>query len=188
MECTILRVGIYQAVTQVALLVVASTTCRVIVQEDNNRSLETAPSRACELEPGCPLHYKAPDPSASVDFTKKHNCQLTLGQGRYELALNGNVTECVGGEELPRCARVAAQVTTVVPPRSENIIPARVTDPCAEAALGITEGQVHFIQRCQLPVVKTLVDLTDSVVPLRLFNPTDQPQTVYRGTTAACVN
>ena len=34
-----------------------------------------------------------------MDFIRAHNCRLTLGQGRYELALNGNVTECVGGEE-----------------------------------------------------------------------------------------
>ena len=43
-----------------------------------------------------------------MDFIKKHNCRLTLGQGRYELTLNGHVTECVGGDRLPRCARVAA--------------------------------------------------------------------------------
>ena len=120
-----------------------------------------------------------------MDFIKKHNCRLTLGQGRYELALNGNVTECVGGDQLPRCARVAAQVTTVIPPRSESLVPAKVIDPCGEASLGITEGQVRFTRKSQLLVAKTLVDLTNGVVPLRLFNPTDQPQTVYRDTIAA---
>ena len=58
-----------------------------------------------------------------MDFIRKHNCRLTLGQGRYELALNGNVTECAGGEELPSCVKVTVQVTTVVPPRSESLIP-----------------------------------------------------------------
>lgn len=120
-----------------------------------------------------------------MDFIKKHNCRLTLGQGCYELALNGQVTECVGGEELQRCARVAAQVTTVIPPRSESLIPARIIDPCGDASLGITEGQERFTQRSQLLVAKTLVDLTDGVVPLRLFNPTGQLQTVYRDTIAA---
>ena len=120
-----------------------------------------------------------------MDFIRAHNCRLTLGQGRYELPLNGNVTECVGGEELQMCARVAAQVTTVIPPRSESLVPARLIDPCGEASLGVTKGQERFTRRSQLLVAKALVDLTNDVVPLRLFNPTDQPQTVYRDTIAA---
>ena len=95
------------------------------------------------------------------------------------------MTKCVGGEQLPTCARVAAQVATVIPPRSESLVPARVIDPCGEASLCITEGQTHFTQSSLLLVAKTLVDITNGVVPLRLFNPTDQPQTVYRDTIAA---
>lgn len=34
-------------------------------------------------------------------------------------------------------------------------------------------------------IVKTLLHLTNHVVPLRLVNQTDQPQKVYRDTTAA---
>ena len=108
-----------------------------------------------------------------MDFIRAYNCSLTLGQGRYELALNGNVTECVRGEELQRCARVAAQVTTVIPPRSESLVQARLIDPCGEASLGVTKGQERFTRRSQLLVAKALVDLTNDVVPLRLFNPTD---------------
>lgn len=37
----------------------------------------------------------------------------------------------------------------------------------------------------QLLVPKALVDLTNDIVPLRLFNPTDQPQTVCRDTIAS---
>ena len=74
---------------------VASTTCSVIAQEEDNRSWEMAPSLAREPEHGCP-----------------------------------------------------------------------------------TQGS-------RLLVAKTLIDLTDGGVRLRLFNPTDQPQTVYRDTIAA---
>ena len=91
----------------------------------------------------------------------------------------------MGGEQLPTCARVAAQVATVIPPRSESLVPAGVIDPCGEASLCITEGQTHFTQSSLLLVAKTIVDITNGVVPLRLFNPTDQPQTVYRDTIAA---
>ena len=65
MECAILRVGIYQAITQVALLVVASTTCSEVPQEEAAAGREMAPSWARETEPRCPLYHKAPDPSTS---------------------------------------------------------------------------------------------------------------------------
>ncbi|KAK2553045.1 hypothetical protein P5673_025770 [Acropora cervicornis] len=94
------------------------------------------------------------------------------------------MTECVEGKELQRCARVAAQVSTIIPPRSESLVPARLIDPCVEASLGVTEGQERFTWS-QLLVPKALVDLTNNIVLLRLFNPTDQPRTVYRDTIAS---
>ena len=48
-------------------------------------------------------------------------------------------------------------MTTVIPSRSESLIPARVIDPSGDAALGITEGNVRFTQRSQLLVAKTLL-------------------------------
>jgi len=120
-----------------------------------------------------------------MDFIKEHNCQLTLGQGRSELTLSGNVTGCKGIDQLPKCARVVAKVTTVIPPRSESLIPAKLIDSCGGALLAITEGQERFTKRSQLLVAKALLDLSGDVVPLRLLNPTDQPQTVYQDTIAA---
>lgn len=64
------------------------------------------------------------------------------------------VTECVGGEQVLRCVKVAMQVTTVIPPRSERLIPFRLIYPCGEASLGVTEGQEHFTRRSQLLVSK----------------------------------
>ena len=120
-----------------------------------------------------------------MDFIKEHNCRLTLGQGRSELTLSGNVTGCKGIDQLPKCARVAAKVTTVIPPRSESLIPAKLIDSCGGAPLAITEGQERFTKRSQLLVARALVDLSGDVVPLRLLNPTDQPQTVYQDTISA---
>jgi len=62
---------------------------------------------------------------------------LTLGQVRFELALNGNVV-------------VVGQVTTAKPFRSESLILATVSYPCEEASLGIREGQIPFTKRSQL--------------------------------------
>lgn len=72
MDCAVSGVGIFQAITQAASLVVASTTYSVTAQDEGNRSRETAPSRAREPELGCPLHCKAPDPSASNRKSSQH--------------------------------------------------------------------------------------------------------------------
>ena len=120
-----------------------------------------------------------------MDLIKEHNCRLTLSQGRSELTLSGNMTGCKGIDQLPKCARVAAKVTTVIPPRSESLIPAKLIDSCGGALLAITEAQEHFTKRSQFLVAKALVDLSSDVVLLRLLNSTDQPQAVYQDTTAA---
>ena len=120
-----------------------------------------------------------------TDFIKEHNCWLTLGQGRSELTMSGNVTGCKGIDHILKCARVAVKLTTVIPPRSESLIPAKLIDSCWGALIAITESQEGFTKRSQLLVAKLLVDLSDNVVPLQLSNPTDQPQTVYQDTIAA---
>ena len=95
------------------------------------------------------------------------------------------MTGCKGIDHLPKCARVAEKVTTVIPPRSESLIPAKRINSCGGALLANTEGQERFTKRSQLLVAKVLVDLSGDVVPLRLLNPTNQPHTVYQDTIAA---
>lgn len=78
------------------------------------------------------------------------------------------MTGCKGIDHLPKCARVAEKVTTVIPPRSESLIPAKRINSCGGALLANTEGQERFTKRSQLLVAKVLVDLSGDVVPLRL--------------------
>ena len=66
-----------------------------------------------------------------------------------------------------------------------SLIPAKLIDPCGEASVAITEGQERFTRKSQVLVAKTLVDLRNDFVPLRLFNPTDQPKTVYQNSITA---
>ena len=75
-------------------------------------------------------------------------------------------------------------MTTVILPRSESLIPAKLIDSSGGALLAITEGQECLTKRSQLLVAKALVDLSSDVVPWQLLNPTDQPQTVYLDTIA----
>ena len=110
---------------------------------------------------------------SSLSFPGRGRVRIRLGE---EQVLHDVWKEksCKGvGELLHRCQS-----------RSESLVPVRQIDPCVEVSLGITEGQERFT-RSQLLVPKALVDLTNDIVPLRLFNPTDQPQTVCRDTIAS---
>lgn len=83
----------------------------------------------------------------------------------------------MGGEQLQ--SRLVAARVTVIPPRRKGLVLAKLIYPCGKASLAVTEGQERFTKKSQLQVAKILVDLTDDVIPLRLLNPTDQPQIVY---------
>lgn len=49
-----------------------------------------------------------------MDFIWKYNCWLILGQGCYELVLNGYVIKCEGEEQMLMCVRVVVQVIMVI--------------------------------------------------------------------------
>jgi len=106
------------------------------------------------------------DGTFGMDLIKEHNCWLTLGKGCSALILSGNVTVFKGINQLPKCSTVVAKVTTVIPPRSESVIPVKLINSCGGALVAITEGQERFTKRSQLLVAKSLVDLSSDVFPL----------------------
>ena len=73
----------------------------------------------------------------------------------------------------PRHARTAAQATMVIALMSVSFVPAKPIDPCGAVWLGVTEGQEYFTRKSQPLVAKTLIDLTNDAVLMRLFNPAD---------------
>ena len=76
-------------------------------------------------------------------------------------------------------------MTTVIPAKSEGLVPVILIDPCGKTSLAVAEDQECFTKKSQLLVTKTLVDLTNDVIPLKLLNLTDQPKTFYQNTIAA---
>ena len=60
MECAVLRMGIYQAITQVALLVAASTTCSEVPQEEATAVEKWLPAGLARRSPAAPSTTRLP--------------------------------------------------------------------------------------------------------------------------------
>ena len=91
-----------------------------------------------------------------MDFIREHNCQLTLGQGRFDFTINRNTIYCQEGGNSPRCTRIAVGTTNVIPLKSEALVPAKLIDSCGDTLL-VTQGQTRFTKKSQLLVARSLV-------------------------------
>ena len=81
-------------------------------------------------------------------------------------------------------ARVQVAESVVVPAGHEAIVTGKV---CGDQAPGV--GMVYpnlaATDNCQVAVATGLVDAGQGVVPVRVFNPTGDPVTVYKGSRLA---
>lgn len=75
-----------------------------------------------------------------------------------------------------------AQVTYVIPPRSETVIPVKIKGDVPPGAIGLIESVPRLAERYNLQGTAALVKVTDGQsVPFRLINPTSKPITLYKG-------
>ena len=122
------------------------------------------------------------DAILGIDFLRKYGCEMMLYNGQYHLNLPSGATPCQNSRSSPVYRRAAANKTVVMPPRYEVIVPARFVDSLGEDKCGMMESSARFLARSQLLVARTLVDLRQESVHLRLLNLSEQPRTVHRQT------
>ena len=82
-----------------------------------------------------------PEGILDMDFIREHGCRLTVDQDSFDLAVNYTKQELGGDECSPRCARIAVGSTTVIPPRSEALVSARLVEPCVGGEWGVTQSK-----------------------------------------------
>ena len=85
----------------------------------------------------------------------------------------------------PACYRVAVSETTVIPPRSETLVPCSILDFDRTNAAGLLEPTARLIDEKRLLLARTLVEMDNEVVPLPVLNSSERPLTIYNGTIAA---
>ena len=103
-----------------------------------------------------------------MDFITEHDFQLTLGQGRFDFLINGKTIFCQEGGNSPRCKRITVGTTTVIPPKSEALVPSKLIDSFGDTLL-VSQGQTWLTKKSQLLVARSLVETQQGVIPLRML-------------------
>lgn len=119
-----------------------------------------------------------------MDFFKSNKCQIDVG--RNSLKLNGEEIPCCHKEEstIFTSCRVQVSEHTVIPPETEVIMLGKAIGSIA-GTIGIVEPNANFSQRSGLLIGKSLVDVRNGYIPIRVANLEKKPCTVYRNTIAA---
>ena len=122
-----------------------------------------------------------------LDFLVSHGCQVDLKDGilylgQEEIPLTQPNPDVVGQLQ---CYRTIVASSVSLPPHSETIVPARVEGLRGPERWGVLEGVGHDGRDVGMLVGRTLVDLRQQEVPVRMMNITDQTQQLKRGVEVA---
>ena len=120
-----------------------------------------------------------------LDFLQHHGCQVDLKEGILHMGTEEvplqkpQVTE-------PTCCRCCATTSTIIPPHSEVVIPAKVDGEWRQSSKwAVLLPEETTLARRGVLVGKSLVDLQNGEVPVRMINLSQQPQHLPRGTLLA---
>ena len=125
-----------------------------------------------------------PEGILGLDFFQDYDCELVRRNGHYKLSMGSTCGNRIDFQVSPSCLRVAVDETTLVPPKSEAVIRAKIIGPNTPI-LGILEPTTRLMESNNLMLARTLVDTGAGLIPLRVLNPSDEPRMLYRNTVAA---
>ena len=117
-----------------------------------------------------------------MDFLVKHGAILDVT--RRCLELDGQTFTCKTEEELDQVFRVASTRAVEIPSRSEMIIEGETLHP-PHFATGLLETTEEMVDRMGLFAARTVAETCGKKIPVRVMNPSKQPQMLHQGQVAA---
>ena len=114
------------------------------------------------------------------DFLYENKCIIdVLSQS---LVLNNMTVNCDLESKVPRLCRIAIDQKVIIPARSEAIIHAK---PVHDIPLGTTvvmDGTSQKLKNKGILVAKTIYNIGEDKLPVRVINMSDKPQVLYKNT------
>ena len=86
---------------------------------------------------------------------------------------------------VPKCSKATSEMTVTIAPGEEIILPGKLQLRNRNFKCGVVEPETRFSGNHDVLVAKTLVDVQQDVIPVRVFNLRDSLVTVYKGTCVA---
>ena len=119
-----------------------------------------------------------------MDFFKSNQCRIDVG--RNSVNLNGEDICCFHHDEnapLTVC-RIQVKQNTVIPPETETILIGKPVE-VINGTIGIVEPNKQFSERSGLLIAKSLIDVENGNIPIRVANLDTKPCKVYKNTVVA---
>ncbi len=131
----------------------------------------------------CLISEISDDLILGMDFIREHSCLLAMEDGGY-LEMRGQKIPFMNHvPHRERCCRIKLATTVVVPGRSEMILSGKVNTRHTPSSTGMIESTTLFQQREELAVARILATNHSGHIPVRVVNFSEEPKTVYGGTT-----
>ena len=110
--------------------------------------------------------------------------EAVLDVAAKELILDGSVYVCKSDNKMPSVFRVTIPEAVTIPPNSEMILSGTI---CGQPnfVTGVFEMSPSLCESKPLLVAKMVAYTNVGQVPLRIMNPTGEPQVLYKGQVAA---
>ena len=115
------------------------------------------------------------------DFLSQHDCCLNLRKG--ELLFGEFPSSPYDDDEFDqvKCCRIATNLDMVLPPESEVLIPAHFVDKPSLLNCGVVEPTFEFDEKYdEVLMAKSVVDTNAEDVVIRVLNPSDEVQRIYK--------
>ena len=128
-----------------------------------------------------------------ADFLQKYECAIHLGSKPFMCI--GRARQVVPLQEITsdQSYKVALAQNVRIPAESEIIVEGHIEFKygeffSSEGGTGLLEAESSVTEHRQVVIGRALVDTTRGTVPIRLFNPTAAPLTLYKGTHVGVVS
>ena len=117
-----------------------------------------------------------------IDFLRKHQCTLSM---KTESLTVGDTTHlCRSVKDMPQVFRIIVAETVVIPAMSEMIVPGK-TSVVSHITQGVVEGLDRSLCNDNVAVGHVVLNPARDILPLRLMNLSNEPQTLHKGTRVA---
>ena len=184
---TILRPDIYYKIPEISRQLLNSTDVSVAMAnrelvsclgrgelelqvDDSQKKIMTHDVYLADIEPEGILGY---------DFLQMNDCSLNLGKG--EMQIGRQLVKCCvyRASELPKCTRVVVDQTVTIEARGETLLPGKLQYRDGNTRFGIVEPELRFVRNHKVMIAKTLIDVQQELVSIRILNLKDEPVIVY---------
>ena len=185
-SATIIKPSVYQKIPITSRPILETTSISMTTASGDKLECEGKGKFTLEIN-GKEIEYSIwvaeieGDGILGYDFLSHHDCCLNLRRG--ELLFGAFPNSPYDDDEFNqvKCCRIATNLDMVLPPESEVLIPAHFVNKPSLLDCGVFEPTFEFDEKYdEVLMAKSIVDTNADNVVIRVLNPSDEVQRIYK--------